>query len=449
MGLHKLKKGLDLPINGKPLQEVKVTKLPKRVALLGDDYVGMKPTMLVQVGDKVKLGQVLFTDKKQPEVKFTSPGSGTVVEINRGEKRVFKSIVIELEGSDEITFQTYSEGELPNLTREKIVEILTESGQWTVLRSRPFSSVANPTNTPHSIFVTAMDTNPLAPDIEKVIAGKENNFINGLTVLSKLTDGKLYLCKKTGAKIPQPKIDSLVVEEFEGPHPSGNVGTHIHFIDPVGRKKFVWYINAQDVVSIGKLFTTGKIDVERVIALAGAAVKSPQLVITRVGAAISDITSGELIEGENRIISGSVLSGRTAANDEAYLGRFHQQISVIKEERSRHFLGWLSPGFNLYSIKNIVLSKLIPNKTFDFSTALHGGHRAIVPSGNFEQLVPLDIIPTYLLRSLAVNDVEEAEKLGLLELDEEDLALCTFSCPSKLDYGPMLRENLTIIEKEG
>lgn len=449
MGLHKLKKGLDLPINGKPLQEVKVTKLPKRVALLGDDYVGMKPTMLVQVGDKVKLGQVLFTDKKQPEVKFTSPGSGTVVEINRGEKRIFKSIVIELEGSDEITFQTYSEGELPNLTREKIVEILTESGQWTVLRSRPFSSVANPTNTPHSIFVTAMDTNPLAPDIEKVIAGKENNFINGLTVLSKLTDGKLYLCKKTGAKIPQPKIDSLVVEEFEGPHPSGNVGTHIHFIDPVGRKKFVWYINAQDVVSIGKLFTTGKIDVERVIALAGASVKSPQLVITRVGAAISDITSGELIEGENRIISGSVLSGRTAANDEAYLGRFHQQISVIKEERSRHFLGWLSPGFNLYSIKNIVLSKLIPNKTFDFSTALHGGHRAIVPSGNFEQLVPLDIIPTYLLRSLAVNDVEEAEKLGLLELDEEDLALCTFSCPSKLDYGPMLRENLTIIEKEG
>ncbi|PKL89710.1 MAG: NADH:ubiquinone reductase (Na(+)-transporting) subunit A [Ignavibacteriae bacterium HGW-Ignavibacteriae-2] len=449
MGLHKLKKGLDLPINGKPLQEVKVTKLPKKVALLGDDYVGMKPTMLVQVGDKVKLGQVLFTDKKQPEVKFTSPGSGTVVEINRGEKRVFKSIVIELQGSDEITFQTYSEGELPNLTREKIVEILTESGQWTALRSRPFSSVANPTNTPHSIFVTAMDTNPLAPDIEKVIAGKENNFINGLTVLSKLTDGKLYLCKKTGTKIPQPKIDSLVVEEFEGPHPSGNVGTHIHFIDPVGRKKFVWYINAQDVVSIGKLFTTGKIDVERVIALAGAAVKSPQLVITRVGAAISDITSGELIEGENRIISGSVLSGRTAANDEAYLGRFHQQISVIKEERSRHFLGWLSPGFNLYSIKNIVLSKLIPNKTFDFSTALHGGHRAIVPSGNFEQLVPLDIIPTYLLRSLAVNDVEEAEKLGLLELDEEDLALCTFSCPSKLDYGPMLRENLTIIEKEG
>ncbi len=449
MGLIKIKKGLDLPINGKPEQAIKGTKTPKTVALLGEDYVGMKPTMLVAVGDKVKLGQVLFTDKKTTGVKYTSPGSGKVIEINRGEKRAFKSIVIELEGSDEESFKSYSEKEISGISRENVKEELLDSGLWTSLRTRPFSKVANPEKTPNSIFVTAMDTNPLAPSIDVVLKGNEKQFENGLNVISKLTEGKVFVCKANGSTIPAVTGSKIVTEEFEGPHPAGNVGTHIHFLDPVSRSKEVWYLSAQDVVSIGYLFTTGKIFTDRIISLAGSSVKSPKLVKTRIGAAIADIVSGELNEGENRIISGSVLSGHAAVENVAYLGRYHQQVSVIEEGRDRKFLGWMGPGFNEYSFKNVVLSKIIPNKSFDFNTAIHGGKRAIVPSGAFEAVIPMDILPTYLLRSLAVDDVEEAEKLGALELDEEDLALCTFTCPSKLEYGPMLRRNLTLIEKEG
>lgn len=449
MGLIKIKKGLSLPINGKPDQEILNSKSIDFVALLGDDYQGMKPTMEVAVGDSIKLGQVLFTDKKMPDVKYTSPGAGKIKEINRGEKRVFQSIVIELSGNEEITFQACAEGELARLDREKVKQLLLDSGQWTAIRVRPFSKVADPHTIPHSIFITAMDTNPLAPSVEKILKGNEANFKNGLTVLSKLTDGKVFLCKSPGADIPSISSHQISVEEFKGPHPAGNAGTHIHFLDPVSRKKHVWYINAQDVAAIGYLFTIGRIMTERVVSLAGAKVKNPRLIKTRVGASTKALVHGELIDEKSRVISGSVLAGRKAEGPFAFLGRYHQQISVIQEGIERAFLGWMSAGSNLFSIKNIVLSKISPNKSFDFNTALYGGRRAIVPSGGFEAVMPMDIIPTYLLRALAVKDVEEAEKLGMLELDEEDLALCTFVCPSKLEYGPMLRENLSIIEKEG
>ncbi len=449
MGLIKIKKGLDLPIQGAPEQVIKDTIEPTRVALLGTDYVGMRPSFEVAVGDHVKLGQVLFTDKKNPKVRYTSPGTGKVVEINRGEKRRFLSIVIELDGTDEITFQSFSESKLKALSREGVINLLIESGLWTTIRTRPFSKVANPDTVPHSLFITAMDTNPLAPSVEKIIEGKEQPFKNGLTVLSKLTDGKVYLCKAPGSKIPEVDIPSLSVEEFDGPHPAGLVGTHIHFLDPVTHNKFVWYVTAQDVIQIGKLFTTGKLDMERVISLGGPMVKHPRLLRTRIGAAVEDITTRQVKDGDIRIISGSVLSGHHATGPLAYLGRFHQQISVVEEGRQRKFLGWLSPGKELYSVKNIVISKLFPGKKFAFNTSLNGGRRAIVPIGSYEKVMPLDIIPTYLLRALQVNDIDEAENLGCLELDEEDLALCTYVCPSKIDHGEALRRTLNIIEKEG
>jgi Na+-transporting NADH:ubiquinone oxidoreductase subunit A len=449
MGLHKLKKGLDLPINGSPIQEVKGKVLPKTVALLGEDYIGMKPTFEVNIGDEVKTGQVVFTDKKMPKVKYTSPGTGKVIEINRGEKRVFKSIVIELAGNEEISFSSFNEKELSAISRDQVKNQLLDSGEWTAIRVRPMSKIADPDTVPNSIFITAMDTNPLAPSIEKIIEVHEKYFKAGQIVLSRLTDGKVYLCKNPDSNIPVEKDEKISTEEFSGPHPAGNVGTHIHFVDPVGRKKFVWHLTAHDVIAIGYLFLEGKILTKRIVALAGASVEEPRLIETVKGANLTEITENQLKTGEHRIISGSVLSGRTASGFEQYLGRFHNLISVIEEDKEKRFLGWLSPGVNLYSYKNVVLSKLIPKKKFNFSTAMHGGERAIVPSGAFEEITPIDIIPTYLLRSLAVHDVEEAEKLGLLELDEEDLALCTFVCPSKLNYGPMLRENLTIIEKEG
>jgi Na+-transporting NADH:ubiquinone oxidoreductase subunit A len=409
----------------------------------------MKPKFAISIGDSVKLGELLFTDKKTPSIRYTSPGSGKVIEINRGEKRMLLSVVIALEGSDEITFNSYSEHELPSLDRKKVVDLLLESGLWTSLRSRPFSKVADPDAVPHSLFISAMDTNPLAPSVAKILAGDERLFRNGLTVLSRLTEGRVYLCKSPAETIPQVQIDSLSVVECSGPHPAGNVGTHIHFIDPAGRNKQIWYINAQDVVDAGMLFTTGKLNVKRLISLAGPSVRNPRLIKTRIGASVEDITSGELKEGEHRMISGSVFSGHTAHEATGYLGRYHQQISVIPEERKKKFLGWLSPGGNLYSVKNILMSALSPHKKFDFGTSTHGDHRAIVPVGAYEKVMPLDIMATYLLRALAVDDVEEAVKLGCLELDEEDLALCTFVCPSKIDHGSELRRNLTVIDKEG
>ena len=445
----KIKRGLNLPITGEPEQIIQDHKTPSTVAVLGGDYIGMKPTMAIRVADSVKLGQLLFTDKKSPEVRYTSPGAGRVIAIHRGDKRALLSVVIQLSGNDEIAFKSYSDGRLPSLKREQVVELLVESGQWTALRTRPYSKVANPKTTPHAIFVNAMDTNPLAPAIDKILEGKERDFANGLTVVSKLTDGKLYICKAPTTELPRIDLANLQVETFTGPHPAGNVGTHIHFLDPVSRQKMVWHLGLQDVIAIGRLFTTGKLYVERVISLAGPSVRQPRLVRTRIGAAVQDITAGEIREGEHRIISGSILSGHHAVAATAFLGRYDQQISVIPENRERKFLGWLSPGFNRFSVKNIYLSKLIPGKKFDFSTSLNGETRAIIPSGNYEKVVPLDLMPLFLMRALAVNDVEDAESLGCLELDEEDLALCSFVCPSKLEFGPLLRRNLTMIEKEG
>lgn len=452
MGLTKIKKGLNVPIAGEPEQVITEGKVSKKVALVGYDYIGMKPTMAAAVGDRVKLGQLLFTDKKMAGVKFTAPGAGTITAINRGPKRVFESIVIELDKKeDEITFDSYKEDQLADLDVEKVKNNLIESGLWLSLRARPFGRTANPADTPQSIFVTAMDTNPLAPSVEKILAGNEKDFQNGLKVISRLTAGKLFLCKAPGANIPTIDLASLSVEEFSGPHPAGNVGTHIHFLDPVHRGKTVWHINAQDVVAVGKLFTTGKISVERVVSLAGPSVKQPRLIKTRLGASLEDLVTDELKENgaEVRVISGSVLSGRTAAGSVAFLGRYNQQISALEEEQKRRFLGWLSPGWNLFSVKPILISSLFRRKKFAFTTDINGGPRSIFPIGSYEKVMPMDFEITYLLRSLMVQDVEAAENLGCLELCEEDLALCSFVSPAKIEYGPVIRENLTIIEKEG
>lgn len=449
MGTIKIKKGLDLPITGQPKQEIDKGNAVTKVALLGDDYVGMKPTLAVQEGDTVKLGQVLFTDKKMDGVNYTSPGAGKITAINRGAKRKFLSIVIELAGEEEITFKSYSEAELDGLDEESVKKQLIDSGVWTALRARPFSKVADPATKPHSIFVTAMDTNPLAPLTEKVLAGKEKEFTAGLKLLAKLTEGKIFVNKAPGSNIPQNGLSSVEVNEFAGPHPAGLPGTHIHFLDPVSRKKTVWYIGAQDVVAVANLFLTGKIDVERVISIAGPSVKNPRLIKTRLGADLNDILNNETTGNENRVVSGSVLSGHIANDSVAFLGRYHQQVTVLEEGYKRRFFGWLSPGPALHSVTNVFVSSLNKNKKFNMNTNTNGGHRSIVPIGSYEKVMPLDILPTFLLRSLAVDDVDEAEKLGCLELDEEDLALCTYVCPAKIDHGEVLRRNLTLIEKEG
>ena len=443
----KIKRGLNLPISGTPEQAISDGPKVRTVAVLGGDYVGMRPTMHVQVGDRVKKGQLLFVDKKTEGVKYTAPAAGTVSAVHRGHKRVLLSVVIDVEGDEEITFNKYAPGELPGLSREQVAEQLIESGLWTALRTRPFSKVPAADAECHSIFVSAMDTNPLAANPELIIKGREEDFKNGLQVISKLTSGTLYLCTAAGSQVPDGGVAKQ--ETFSGPHPAGLVGTHIHFLDPVSENKTVWHLGYQDVIAIGALFTTGQIDSSRVVALAGPQVEKPRLIKTQVGASVDEMTAGALLEGENRVISGSVLSGIHAHGPIAFLGRYHNQVTVILEGRDRPFLGYLSPGRKRHSVARIYLSKFLPTPLLPMTSTTNGSERAIVPIGSYEKVMPLDILPTYLLRSLIVGDTEAAAELGCLELDEEDLALCTYVCPGKYEYGSILRDNLTTIEKEG
>ncbi len=457
MSVHTSNKGLDLPITGAPSRGIAEHDGPRHVALLGADYPGLRPTMHVQVGDEVRRGQLLFEDKKLPGVRFTAPGAGKVTAVHRGERRVFQSIVIALfkddrsgraGAGDQVSFSEFSGKHAEALTRDEVRALMVESGAWTSLRARPFGRVADPSDVPHSLFVTAMDTHPLAPLVEEVIEARRTDFERGLSVLAKLTDGAVYVCTADETSITVPA--SCRHERFKGPHPAGTVGYHIHRLDPVDRNKKVWYISYQDVLLVGALFATGELDLERVISLAGPSVKQPRQLRSRIGASLDELTAGELAEGDHRVISGSVLAGRKAEGTEiGYLGRYHLQVSAIREERERHFLGWLSPGSDKFSVKPAFLSALIPRKLFGFTSSTNGSPRAIVPIGSYEKVMPMDLLPTFLVRALVMHDVERAEKLGCLELEEEDVALLSFVCPGKIDYGVHLREVLTILEKEG
>ena len=448
------KKGLNLPITGEPEQAIhKDAGAVRSVGLIGLDYLGLKPTMAVAEGDRVKLGDVLFTDKQIPGVQFTSPGCGVVKAINRGARRVLQSVVIELKGDEERTFASYGESELANLSAQQVRENLLSSGLWTSLRTRPYSKIPSPETKPHSIFVTAIDTNPLAARPDIVIQERLDDFRNGLTVISRLTEGKLFVCKAPAAHaFPAANVGRCEVVDFDGPHPAGLVGTHIHHLDPVSASKTVWYLDYQSVMAIGALFVTGRLNVERVVSLAGPIVTRPRLVRTRVGANLSDLVRGAIESGkEARVISGSVLCGRAAEDSCDFLGLYHNQVSVIAEGREREFMGWVVPSRGKYSFLNVLLSSLPKERgrKFPLNSALWGSPRAIVPVGVYEDVVPMDILPTQLLRALAVGDTDMAQALGCLELDEEDLALCTFVDPGKHDFGPVLRTNLTQIEKEG
>lgn len=447
----KIKKGLDLPIAGAPSQVIQDGPAVTQVALLGQEYVGMRPSMLVQVGDRVKKGQALFEDKKIPGVFFTAPASGQIAAINRGERRMLQSVVIDIEndGEEQVELAYYQQADLPMLERQQVESDLIASGLWTALRTRPFSKTPLPGTSPRAIFVSAIDTQPLAADPLVIINEQLAAFNAGLTVLARLTDGKVHVCHAAGTRLDTAAGAQIDYSEFAGPHPAGLVGTHIHFLEPVSLKKTVWHIGYQDVIAIGTLFTTGKLDTQRVVALAGPQVEQPVLLRTRLGASLDQLTAGRLKAGENRVISGSVLSGFHASGPSAWLGRFHNQVSVLLEGREKELFGWIAPASDKFSITRTTLGHFLKYKLFAFSTTTNGGERSMVPIGNYERVMPLDILPTHLLRDLLAGDTDSAQALGCLELDEEDLALCTFVCPGKYEYGPVLREVLTKIEQEG
>ena len=443
----KIKRGLDIPIQGAPRQVIEDAPAARAVALVGFDYIGMKPTMAVREGERVKCGQVLFTDKKTEGVCYTAPAAGTISAINRGARRVLQSVVIEVDGEDAETFDTCTADALPEPSA--IREQLVRSGQWTAIRTRPYSKVPAPESEASAIFVTAVDSQPLAADPTVVISQQSQAFSLGQDILATLTTGKVYLCTAGGAEIPTGNASNIEHAQFAGPHPAGLVGTHVHFLEGVSATKVVWTIGYQDVIAIGRLFLDGRLYTDRVIALAGPQVEQPRLLRTRVGADLQALCAGQIKNGDNRVISGSVLGGRAVQGATAYLGRYHNQVSVLLEGRQREFMGWISPGFNKHSNLGIYFTSIFGTKPLAMTTNTNGSERAMVPVGSYEKVVPMDMLPTQLLRALIVGDTEMAQALGCLELEEEDLALCSYVCPGKYEYGPILRETLTRIEKEG
>jgi Na+-transporting NADH:ubiquinone oxidoreductase subunit A len=436
----RIKKGLDIPLAGAPEQSVTPGNEVRSVAVLGPDCVGLKAGMEVHEGERVRLGQVLFRDKQNEGVVFTSPGAGVVTAINRGERRALQSVVVALEGDEEQDFGSVSS--------DRVREGLLASGLWTAFRTRPFSRIPAPDASPAALFVTAIDTNPLAADPSVVIARESEAFVAGLRALTQLGDGPVYVCMAPDAAIECPAEEPIQAVTFSGPHPAGLPGTHIHFLRPVSEKASVWHLGYQDVIAIGKFFASGRLSTDRVVALCGPKVAAPRLVTTRMGANTSDLLRGELERGKVRIVSGSVLSGHRASGWGAYLGRYHNQVSVLGEGSPREFLGWMRPGMDKYSAVRAYAGHLFSRK-YKLTTSQNGSPRAMVSIGSFEDVMPLDVLATPLLKALLVGDTESARALGCLELDEEDLALCTFVCNGKYEYGPYLRENLHDIEVNG
>ncbi len=445
MQQYKLKKGLDLPVKGAPSQEITQGPEVKTVALLGADYLGLKPRLSVQEGDVVAAGSPVFAHKDTPDALVVSPVAGRVKAVNRGARRVLISVEIEVDASAAEPVDFSAIGDIA--TPEGLAARLCAAGLWTSFRTRPYSVVPDPAARPAALYVTAMESEPLAADAAVIIADAADAFAKGLEAIASLSEGKTYLCQEIGATVPA--ASGVEVAGFVGPHPAGLAGTHMHFLEPPSGSKTVWTIGYQDVIAIGRLLETGTINAERVVALSGPLMSNPRLVRTLQGASMAELTAGETDTSvTQRIISGSILSGRAGEGADSYLGRYARQITVIEEDPKQIPMGWIRPMGSKYALQP-VLGSAFSKKLYALTTNMNGGRRAMVPTGTFEELMPQDFLPTQLLRALLVMDTDTAQALGALELDEEDLGLIGFACPAKYDYGLALRDSLTKIEKEG
>lgn len=452
--LHiRLKKGLDIPIGGQASGQIEAAPAVSKAALMANEYHGLRADMQVAEGDSVRVGQVLFRERRCPDICYVAPAAGVVEAIHRGKRRVLQSIVIRVDdndGDDDHQHESYTDEQIDGLDQRKLIEHLLACGMWPAFKTRPYSATPDPNTRPHSIFVNAMDTRPLAPDPAIVIADSGTAFATGVRVLARLFDGNVFVCTAAGFDPDLPQADNVKTAGFSGPHPAGLAGTHIHYLDAVSSKKTVWTITYQDLIAIGELFLTGRYPTQRVIALAGPGVKQPRLLRTRLGACVSELCAGHLTDGEElRTIAGSVLDGWQAQGWADFAGRFTNQITVLAERTPPRVLGWLRPWRNAFSISRAVSWHLFRRPPAEFSCLKHGSPRALVPLGLYERVFPLELLPTPLLRALLVADTEVAQELGCLELDEEDLSLCSYVCPSKHEFGTILRTVLEKIEKEG
>lgn len=447
-----IKKGLDIPISGTPEGEITDFKKPRSVALVGSDYHGLKPAMLVSEGERVRIGQPLFEDKKNLGVLFTSPGGGIVESINRGERRALQSVVIELAQNEEgVSFDSIKTTDFSNHTGNSVRENLIASGLWTSFRTRPYSKIPLVDSNPTAIFINCMDTDPLSMNPEIIISSNMECFELGISAIKLLSDCPIHICLKEKSTLNFQQLEKVNEHFFKGPHPAGLVGTHMHFISPASLNNINWHLSYSDVILIGSFFKTGNIPVTTYVCLSGSRMDHPRIISTRIGACIDEICAGELKQSDNRVVSGSLINGREAIGPYSYLGKYHSQICSIEEPSSsdRELFDWALLGRKRFSKLGIFITSLFKNKKFDIKARMYGPDRAILPIGVYEEVFPLNMLITLLLRELAVGDTEELQSLGVLELDEEDLALCSFVCPSKHDFGRLLRERLTTIEVEG
>lgn len=456
MGEYKLKKGYDIKVTGAAEKIITTLEIPKKVAVMPNEFRGVKAKLNVKSGDAVKIGSVLFEDKTLSDIKFVSPVSGKVVEINRGERRALIEIVVENDLKDEkVIIGNWKKNDLKKIDANAIKKALLKGGMWPHIIQRPFSKIANPNDTPRDIFISGMDTAPLAADPNLIIEGMEDFFQTGLDMLAKLTTGKVHLSldlKNRSCAEAFANATGVEKHYFSGPHPAGNVGVQIHHIDALRRGEVIWTIKPFAVALIGKFFSEGFFQAERVVAVAGSSLKQGKYYRTIIGTPITMLVpENEVVDSEIRVISGNILSGRKITPS-SYVSFYDNLISFIPEgTRRRKLFGYFRPGFKTPSYSNTYLAKflMMAKKDYILDTKIHGGKRAFVATGDYENVLPMDILPVYLAKSILADDIEEMENLGILELDEEDVALCSYICLSKTNFGYLLRRGLNFIEKEG
>jgi len=443
----KIKRGLDIKLKGKAEKTFQKADQSGLYAIKPTDFIGLTPKLNVKAGDAVKVGTPLFHDKNRPGIKFVSPVSGKVIDVNRGEKRKILAVIVESDGKDDSILFTASDP--AGLSREKITETLLESGMWPMIRQRPYSVIADPSHSPKAIFISGFDSAPLAPDTDFIMKGLEKEFQTGINALKKLTVGKIHLSLPLAAKDSSvlAKTDNVEIHYFSGPHPSGNVGIQIHHIDPLNKGEEVWVVSPQDVAAIGKLFQEGRIENDLTIAVAGSEVLKPAYYKVKRGTSVSNILKDNISNGDLRLISGDVLSGTQILKD-GFLGFYDNEISVIPEGNYYEFLGWALPGIGKFSTSRSFISWLTPSKQYALDTNLKGGERAYVMTGEYERVLPMDIYPVQLIKAILAENIDKMEQLGIYEVVEEDLALCEFVCTSKVEVQSILRKGLDLIKKE-
>lgn len=444
----KIKKGANIKLKGTAEKITATVSNPEIFAIKPEDFHGVTPKMVVKVGDEVKAGSVLFYDKYNEVIKFTSPVSGEIADIVRGEKR--KILEVRILADKETRYESFSAVDPNTLDGTKVKEALLKSGLWALIKQRPYDVIAMPQKAPKAIVVSAFDTNPLAPDYDYILHGEGENFQAGLDALSKLTEGKVHLNingASTSTKV-FTNSKNVQINKFSGPHPAGNPGVQIHHLDPISKGETVFMVNPQDVMIIGRFFKEGKVDMERTIAFCGSQVAKPRYYKAIAGSSVKNIVKDNLIEGDdNRYISGNPLTGTQIPAD-GFLGYYDNSISVIPEGHHYDFFGWAIPNTRKLSFSRTFLSWLMPSKEYKLDTNLNGEHRAFVVTGQYESLLPMDIYPVHLLKSIMTNDIEAMENLGIYEIAPEDMALCEFACTSKTDVQQIVREGLDVVKKE-